>query len=71
MIRKELAVRTRTNNRRSIVAALAVTAALALSATACSSDDDPDDPTDLETPTETGLLDTVPTDDGMVDTTGG
>ena len=57
--RKELAVRTRTSNRRTIVAALAATAALAVGATACSSDDDPDDPADLETPVETGLVDTT------------
>lgn len=64
-------MRTRTNNRRSIVAALAVTGALAFSATACGSDDSTDDPTDIdvETPSDTGMLDTVPMDDGMIDDT--
>lgn len=64
-------MRSRTTNRRSIVAAIAVTAALAVSATACGSDDDTDDPVDIETPSDTGTLETIPLDDGMVDTTGG
>jgi len=42
-----------------------------MSAAACGSDDDTDDPSEIETPTDTGMLDTIPMDTGMVDTTGG
>lgn len=52
--------------RRTAAAAIALTAGLAIGASACGSDDDtPNDDVDLETP-----LDTV-FDDGVTDTLGG
>lgn len=61
-------MRTRSgSNRRSVIAAIAITAGLAVSATACGSDDGTDDPGDSPSDTDQ-MIDSVPTDD-MVDDT--